>query len=228
VPTGQLYTISRGDAAPNGGTGASRSLDAVTAYSQSAWNWNSRKSISNILHSRRSYEARIGYLPRSTIGGRSLHSVVLDKDALVWIRHTGISTLEQRVKRPEPLLSVPVRPAQRWCSTRVGPCRRTYGSGRPRRSLRHRDPTSRGIRNPLGSRSSSFPHLVLILVGAAVEACRVEGITRDGYPVLVHSVSFYLWAGSRGAATPAGPLLYPTTPLYAIYGLLSSYLLVFC
>ena len=34
------------------------------------------------------------------------------------------------------------------------------------------------------------------------------------YPIGVHSYSSFLWAGLRGAPTPAGPFLYPTLLLY--------------
>ena len=44
-------------------------------------------------------------------------------------------------------------------------------------------------------------------VGAIIPilTCCREGISRSGYPLGVHSLFPFLWAGSRGVATPAGP-----------------------
>ena len=43
-----------------------------------------------------------------------------------------------------------------------------------------------------------------------VVGCCVEGIAGWRYSVLVHRVTAFLWAGSRGVRAPAGPFtLYP-------------------
>jgi DNA-binding Xre family transcriptional regulator len=59
----------------------------------------------------------------------------------------------------------------------------------------------------------------------------VEGVV--GFTVAVYSGGVHwassLWAGLRGVAAPAGPLLYPTNPLYLIILLLSTiYSKIFC
>src|SRR5918999_1981407 len=94
---------------------------------------------------------------------------------------------------------------------------RAPGEGRPRRLLQMSDPRaiSRGkARTPPTPRPSRVDHepakrypaicvgpLALVVVASAV------GLLYSGG---VHSVPPFLWAGSRGELSPAGPFLYPT------------------
>jgi hypothetical protein len=75
---------------------------------------------------------------------------------------------------------------------------------------------SLGINRDLAYRYPAVVAGVGVVLAVMVSCCR-EGIAGWRYDVIVHSFSSSLWAGSRGALTPAGPFTYLTTPIILLY-----------